>query len=186
MSHNNGNSIVNVFLFIGAGVSLFMAVKHRPMKQTVYGKNPISFSQDWRPSTIEKHLSPIRVILNNPKIPSFDTSEVLIKAQIESTIKSNEEISFTWILPEGVHVIDGKQSGSLQFSSASSLQYIDLKVQNFSKENFKTISIQVAGKESQTGGVATISSRPEDTMESIAPAMQKEVKRAEAASAVVQ
>ena len=151
---------------------------------TVWSKDarqPASLEKRWAPPGLGKHLAPIRVHAESNGIPESENSEVTLRAAVQAFRNLDESIRFQWTLPEGVLLVEGDEQAELPALKEGEFHYIEIVVKGFSKEKFQTITIEAFGERSDFGGSAVITSRPEDTMESIAIAMKKEVLRAEKA-----
>lgn len=147
------------------------------MKQQTSNRNLASaYKEKWIPQEAAKHLAVLKVELAKPKIiPTAGDAETILIGKITLQQKADSEVSYTWTLPEGVHVVEGELSDSFANVAAGQTIKVNLVVSGFTKEKQSLIALQssVIANGIQLGGSAIITSRPEDTWESVAPQMQQ-------------
>lgn len=180
MSKQSQHPLRKWVLFSVGGISigvLSMAVIHLSEKNAQALRKPASFDQPWGPVGVGKHLTKLRVVIETPKISEDPNEPVLLRGAVQAIQAVNEDIHYQWLLPEDAIVVSGSSSGDLSPLSTGRFHIVELKVLNFNKLKFEHVSLE-AGTPSGLGGIATISSRPEDTMESIGVEMRKEVQKA--------
>lgn len=181
MSNKPNYSLRKWIVFVVGGMSIGatgMAVIHLSKKNAQALRQPASISHSWGPVSVGKHLTPIRVVLETPKVPESASSEIILRGAVQAMQEIPESMDYHWILPPEVVVVDGQIDGELPSLAMGRFHILELTVRNFSKEDFQNISLEAKGKTSGMGGSASISSRPEDTMESLGVQMRKEVYRA--------
>jgi hypothetical protein len=139
-------------------------------------RKPASTTPLWIPQEYGKHLAPLKVTLVPPaEIPSSNEEEVTLRGRIAVTSNVDSDLAFSWTLPPGVSVVDGVISDELANVQAGQTVEVKIVVTGFSKEEQKYISLQASVMKARLhlGASSVISSRPEDSWESIAPEMQK-------------
>lgn len=156
-------------LLVGAGGwSFIKKSKDRTPAQAAETKFP--------PHESAKLLAPLKVAIVPPKqIPEYGDTEITLTGRITLTQPVTGDVSYSWTLPEGVEAVEGEISDSFADVKVNQTVEVELIVIGFTKEKQRLIalqsSVEVGGLE--MGGSAVISSRPEDTWESVAPQMQK-------------
>lgn len=123
-----------------------------------------------------KPSQPVAVSLTEPSdIPESGDSEVTIDAKILNR-RNASELKYEWELPSEVTISSGSKSGSLPAQGQEELS-LKVKVRGFNKESQKNIILKV------TAGGFTASdivvSRPEDTLEHVAPRIRQQVEEFE-------
>lgn len=186
MSSNRCNSIMKCSLLICGGLTVgalamhLLELNHSPTAPNGV-RQPASLEKRWAPPGLGKHLAPVRVHAESLSIPESAETEVTLRAAVQAFRNLDEPIRFKWTLPEETLLVQGDLQDELPPLKEGEFHYLEITVKGFSKEKFQTITIEAFGERSDFGGSAVITSRPEDTMESIAVAMKKEVLRAEKA-----
>ncbi len=135
---------------------------------------------------VGKALSPISVRLISPDdIPDNNYEEIEIRALIVKRADNLGQIRYTWHLPEGV-VASESLDGFLPDDLKGETHELVLHVRGFSKLEKKEISLEASAQRSdmRLGNSALISSRPEDSMEFIAPIMAEVSKDAPEANTI--
>ncbi len=130
-----------------------------------------------KPLKIGKHLALVTTEIGaTTEIPEKDDQEVQLVASIQAQQNLESDLTYQWVLPEGVHLIEGQLQDGLTNVQAGQLVQVRLTVTGFSKESQKVISLQAYSTKGnmQMGNSAVIVSRAEDTWESIAPQMREE------------
>ncbi len=121
----------------------------------------------------EKHLMPITLTLKGPdQYPANYDDRVDLLATIQTPYSSFCEIQYNWSLPDGVNLISGDLQGAIQNPQAGQIYSLPITVQGFSSLERMEISIvaKTTGPNGNTlGNSSVITSRPEDSMETIAP-----------------
>ncbi|MBO9667660.1 MAG: hypothetical protein J7501_12705 [Bdellovibrio sp.] len=139
-------------------------------------RNPASTSPRWVPQEYGKHLVPVKITLVPPaEIPVSNEEEVTLRGRINVSSSIDSDLAFSWTLPPGVSVVEGVLTDELPNVQAGQTVEVKIVVTGFSKEEQKYISLQASVMKGRLhlGASSVISSRPEDTWESIAPEMQK-------------
>lgn len=129
------------------------------------------------PLKIGKHLAVLTAEIKTPtEIPAKDDQEVQLIGYISVQQNLEGDLHYEWNLPEGVSVVEGQLSDDLHNVVAGQTVKVHLNVTGFSKESQKLITLQASALKGklQFGNSAVISSRSEDTWESIAPQMKEE------------
>ncbi len=109
------------------------------------------------------------------KIPEFDHEGVKLKGLITANATDGSAIHFQWDLPAGVSVISGDVSGTLENMNPGDTAEVELEVTGFSREVGKHIILfgKVRHGEDELTHSALMASRPEDSMEYVAPQMRE-------------
>lgn len=132
--------------------------------------------QKWMPNPIEKHLTIMRVALESANdIPkTADEAPLLIKGSVVLNHAAATSASYKWILPEGVTLVSGNVSGPLNPSRFGQEQSVEITVFGFDQTEKKIITLvsEAAISDQVYGASAVLSSRPQDSMEYIAPEMK--------------
>lgn len=120
---------------------------------------------------------PIAIAIEEPsRIPESGDNEVTIEAKI--LIRSNSpELKYQWEIPSDVIISKGSQSGSLSTQGKEEVP-LKITVRGFNKESQKSIILKVT-VDSFTGSSIVVS-RPEDTLEYVAPLIRRQVEEFEA------
>lgn len=126
------------------------------------------------PGSFEKHLSSVNSrILNLSDIPESEDDEV----HLQGVLKVNSPVSslqVDWKLPSGVNIISGNQSEIIDSPEVNKEYYFDVVVSGFTKASSQLISFIVGTVNNGRINVvstAVINSRPEDSLEYVAPQM---------------
>lgn len=133
-------------------------------------------SRMWMPAPVGKHLALIKVKIESPEtIPEAGDDEVTLTGRILVNQDIHGELSYTWAVPEDVSIIQGPLTGLLAASQAGEVFEVKLTVRGFNKEKQHLISLNASGIHGgeRLGNSAVITSRPEDTWESVAPEMKR-------------
>ncbi|HEX7675572.1 MAG TPA: hypothetical protein VF412_15455 [Bdellovibrio sp.] len=128
------------------------------------------------PQESSKHLQAIKVQIEKPKsIPESGDEEVTLVGKISVHQKIEGDITYNWVLPEGVENVEGEISDGITGIEPGKDVEVKIVVTGFNKEKQSLIALQasVPYGNSRLGNATIISSRPEDTWESVAPQMQK-------------
>lgn len=109
------------------------------------------------------------------KVPEFDHEQVKLKGFITANATNGSSIQFHWDLPAGIIVVSGDVNGTLTDMSPGDTAEVELEVTGFSREVGKHVILgaKVRVGNDELGQNAMIASRPEDSMEYIAPQMRE-------------
>lgn len=121
-----------------------------------------------------KHLSVISVRLMPPeKIPLDSQDSVELLAQVTLNQGPQEDLEIEWTVPEDVRVVSGDIRGQIPQAIPGHEYTVQLVVAGFNKTDQKIISLSASTVRNgiSLGGSSLISSRPEDSMEYLAPRM---------------
>lgn len=128
--------------------------------------------------TLGKHLALMNIELHaQGEIPKNPETEVKIMAEIKLLQPINSDLNYQWILPEGVHVVQGDLDDSLANVPVGQIISTEITVVGFSKEKMQNIVLEATVDEMGTrlGTTQLLNSRPEDTQEALAPLRQQAV-----------
>ncbi len=126
--------------------------------------------------TMGKSLAPLSVqIAPLQDIPEFDDQEVTLNGFVTANAYTGSVVQYHWDLPAGVSVLSGDINGSFSNIKSGDTFEVELRVTGFSREVGKHIILgaKVKHGEDELGHSALIASRPEDSMEYIAPQMRE-------------
>ncbi len=109
------------------------------------------------------------------KVPEFDHEPVKLKGFITANATNASPIHYHWDLPAGIFIVAGDLSGTLTEMNSGDTAEVELEVTGFSREVGKHIILgaKVRIGDDELGQNAMIASRPEDSMEFVAPQMRK-------------
>lgn len=132
---------------------------------------------------MEKHLMPVTVsIVPMEEIPEGPDEIISIKGQLKTPFDDFGSIHYKWVLAEGVELLKGHLTGQILNPVAGHVYELELVLKNFDKQNRKELNLQAHVLDPdgfKLGNSSIITSRPEDSMEHLAPVMM--VKAQEAA-----
>lgn len=132
---------------------------------------------------MEKHLMPVTIsIVPSEEIPEGPNEIVTVKGQLKTPFDDFGSIHYEWVLTDGVELLKGQLKGQIQNPVAGHVYELELILKNFDKQHRKELNLQayvVDPDGLRLGNSAIITSRPEDSMEHLAPVMM--VKAQEAA-----
>jgi hypothetical protein len=125
--------------------------------------------------SMEKHLMPVTLsVLSASEIPEGPDELVTIKGQLKTPFDDFDTIHYEWQLSEGIEVVKGQLKGSFENPVAGHVYEIELLLKNFDKQNKRELVLQGYVLDSQgirLGNSTNLTSRPEDSLEHIAPIM---------------
>lgn len=133
-----------------------------------------------------KHLSMTSVAIRPSAIPSAENAEVTLTGIVRLNQNVAGELHYRWDLPAGVHVVEGQLEDSWMGVQKGKVAEVKLVVTGFSKQDLKIISLHsfVKSGDSEYGSSASITSRPEDSIEMLAESKyEKAVREASVATA---
>jgi hypothetical protein len=136
---------------------------------------------------IEKHLMPVTVRIQGPEsFPSNDRDRVTLTGHIKLAFPDFKTLRYAWKLPDEVEIIRGAATGEIANPTSHQVYKIELEITGFSDLERKEISLLASTQDisgNNLGSAAVITSRPEDSLEQMAPqimAKAQELKRARA------
>ena len=155
---------------------------HRP--DSKYSQKILASVKNQSTISMEKHLMPVTIsIAAASEIPEGPDELVTIKGQLKTPFDDFDAIHYEWQLSEGIEVVKGQLIGTLNNPIAGHVYELELTLKNFDKQNKKEIVLQGYVLDPQgirLGNSTNITSRPEDSLEHIAPIMMvkaQEMKR---------
>jgi hypothetical protein len=112
------------------------------------------------------YLFEVKLDNNNFALSESETSTLKVNVQALKDLQGGT-LSYTWNLPEDVHVVEGAANDSLGEFKAGEIKEFTLKVKGFSKQLKKYVSFEIKGDYAQKPirREILISSRVEDSME---------------------
>jgi hypothetical protein len=130
-----------------------------------------------------KHQAPVNVQIDSKtRIPEYDHQELTITGYVTLNKDVSGEVRYVWEIPEGTNLVSGDESGSWTDLKAGQTAAVVIHVTGFSKESLKHIILKASVKKGtlDVGHSALMSSRPEDSMEYIAPEIREHVEKVQA------
>lgn len=129
------------------------------------------------PTEHNKIHAPVKVEIQKLEfIP--ETEEVTVEITGRITLKQDlgPQVDYTWNLPDGVSLLEGQMSDSLQGMAAGQTAELKIVVSGFSKLHQRTISLSASSQagDQRIGNSDILVSRPEDTMEAVAPMLNQQ------------
>jgi hypothetical protein len=125
--------------------------------------------------SMEKHLMPVTLALApTTEIPDGPDELVTIKGQLKTPFDDFDAIHYEWQIEEGVEIVKGSLKGVFENPVAGHVYEIELLLKNFDKQSKREIVLQGYVLDStgiRLGNATNITSRPEDSLEHIAPLM---------------
>ncbi len=125
--------------------------------------------------TQSKHLSAISVRLEAPaKIPEDSQDQnVELYATVTLNQGPSQDIDLEWTLPEDVKLILGNKTAKITNAQPGQIYQVSIVVAGFDKTDKKVISLSASADRNgvRLGNSSLVSSRPEDSLEFIAPSM---------------
>lgn len=130
-----------------------------------------------------KHMSVLTAqIDNSTRVPEYENQEMMITGYVTLNKQVAGDVHFEWSLPHGVTLVSGDLKGSWSEMRAGQTATAVIYVTGFSKEAAKHIIFQTSTQHGndQLGHSALISSRPEDSLEYVAPEIRDHVEKVHA------
>lgn len=160
-----------VGLAAGAGVMSLMRPSPSP---AAFRKIAMAdFENGKSPRFMGKHLSVLQVALQTPEgIPDREDQEVTLVGMVRMNRQIDAEVRYRWELPDGVRVVSGHVEDSWPAVKEGEVAEARLTVTGFSKEDLKLIALHgfIQDGETVVGNSATLTSRPEDSIEMLSAA----------------
>lgn len=179
------SKLIKRMIFIGviglvSGIS-GMYIWSQTTKNSIQGRGLASIGQireklpgKFLASSHSKHLSVISVRLMPPeKIPVDSQDSVELFAHVTLNQGPPEDLEIEWTVPEDVRVVSGDIRSQIPQAVPGHEYTLRLIVAGFNKTDQKIVSLSASTERNgiSLGGSSLISSRPEDSMEYIAPRM---------------
>ncbi|MFN8791191.1 MAG: hypothetical protein ACK5Y2_07020 [Bdellovibrionales bacterium] len=131
---------------------------------------------------MEKHLMPVHVELIGPEqFPEGSYEPVVLRAKLRTPFQNFQTLNFEWLLPEDVQVLSGQRQGQILNPVADQTYEIQIELQNFDRQYRKELTLRATVRDSnglQLLNTAIMTSRPEDSMEHLAPVMMVKAQEA--------
>lgn len=135
------------------------------------------------PGHYEKHLANLTTrIVNIDSIPENEYEEVRLQGVIRINRLTGSSVQIDWKLPEDVTLISGNSSEVIENPEVFKEYYYDIIVSGFNKTTAKQISLLAFMNDGKVklGSSAIINSRPEDSLEYVAPQMMSQLEQVKA------
>lgn len=157
------------FLFVfGFGSSWLVSNYSGPEQSRI-----LASAENLAPSKMEKHLMPLVLSVDGPEVfPDDPRQPVTLKATLRTPFSEFAVINYKWILPDDVEVVKGYSMSEIQSPVANQIYEIEITVKGFNNLDRKDISFiatTVDPTGTRLGNSAIITSRPQDSMEHLAP-----------------
>ncbi len=157
---------------VGGGYALMASLDASPRRAIASIDEPLK----WQPPGLGKHLAPVRVQIILPEVlPENNEQEVEIKGYVSLSQEIQGNVDYNWILPEGVEVVSGQRSDAWTNMRPGQTAVAKIAVTGFSREQRKILAFEASTQvqDHRLGNTSIVSSRPEDSMEFIAPQKMK-------------
>lgn len=166
-------------LFVLGFVSAWSVSYFLNPKSALPGKNQqLSFIR------IEKHLTPVLVSIQGPEVfPDNEDEPVLVRGVIRTPYPDFAQLQYQWTLPEDVDLLKGHVSGEIQNPVVNQSYEIELLVKGFNSLQRKELTLFVSTYDKagmKIGNSSIITSRPEDSLEHLAPVVMAEAQELKA------
>lgn len=120
------------------------------------------------PRVMGKHLAVLQVALQAPEgIPDHENQEVTLVGSVRLNRQMGLDVRYRWELPAGVQIVSGHVEDAWAGLNEGDVAQTRLTVTGFSKDDLKLVALHgyVEDGETLVGNSATITSRPEDSLE---------------------
>lgn len=153
---------------VGLCLGLSAMLLYKQDKQNL--RRSLASVESYQPArlVLGKQAAAMNVEIVGPASSAEDSSELVeLVGFITQNLHGDTWLDYQWSLPEGVDLIQGQVSGSLQNLTLGQPYRIAILVRGFSREKQKliTLSSQLEKAGTPLTASAVIVSRPEDTME---------------------
>ena len=148
-----------------ASMAFWKATEPAPLKH-----RRLASVDNSRGQVLGKHLSMTSVAIRPSAIPASENDEVTLTGLIRLNQNVAGELRYRWELPAGVHVVEGRIEDGWTGVQKGKVVEVRLVVTGFSKQELKLISLHgfVKSGDSEYGSSASLTSRPEDSIEMLA------------------
>lgn len=153
--------------------SVTKALLSSPQRQVA---SPAKATQ-WQPAERNKMLAPLKVeITRLESAAETDDATVEITGHLTLNQATSSQIDYTWDLPDGVSLVEGQMSDSLQGIKQGQTADLKIVVTGFTKLRQLAISLSASSLigNQRLGNSAVLVSRPEDTFEAVAPVLHQQ------------
>jgi hypothetical protein len=119
-----------------------------------------------------KHLKMVEIELYpQTDLPEDEDMEVVINAKIKLLQSIQGDLRYKWILPEGVHLVDGILEDGLAGVRPGQTVDLSISVTGFHRNENRLIIMQAFNEDFGTklGGAQVLASKPAETLENVAP-----------------
>lgn len=160
-------------LFLGAGAMMamnnFAEKRSNVLQRNVASTDPVIGNA----KDMGKHLAVVNVQIDSSPIPKFENDEIILTGYITLNQPVDTDLRYRWVLPDGVALVAGETEDSVAQVQNGQTIKTEIAITGFSKESLKLITLHgfVQKGDQQFGNTAIMTSRPEDSMEFIAPGM---------------
>lgn len=124
---------------------------------------------------MEKHLMPVHVeITPLAEIPEGPDDTITLKGTVRATFANFGHLIYTWILPSDVEVVKGSVTDTIASPVAGQDYDVEITLKNFDKQYRKELTLKATILDRdgmELVNTSVITSRPEDSMEHLAPLM---------------
>ena len=166
-----------VIIATTAGISMLLNKPMESRKIASYGKAQLTLAG--------KHTRPIDI--------QFDSDPAAIQSERDYTLKAKvillqpitAHLDYKWILPEGVEVVSGEIENTWPSVQGGQEIETEITLEGLSNDTNQVIVLQVFSKDdaqSKIGYSGVFSTRPEETLESVAPLRTKALQKLELSS----
>lgn len=148
------------------------ALLSSPQRQVASPTLPSKF-----PTEHNKSLSPVKVEIKKMEfVPETEDTSVEVVGLITLKQSLGPQVDYAWSLPAGVTLVEGQMSDSLQGMTVGQTAEIKIVVTGFNKLQQHSISLSASSLvgDQRIGNSDILVSRPEDTMEAVAPMLNQQ------------
>ena len=166
-----------VIIATTAGITLLVKKPGESRKIASYGKAQLTLAG--------KHTRPIDIKFDSDPAAIQSDREYTIKAKVILLQPITAHLDYKWILPEGVEVVSGELDNTWPSVQGGQEIETEITLEGLSNDTNQVIVLQVISKDdthSKIGYSAVFSTRPEETLESVAPLRTKALQKLELSS----
>ncbi len=162
--------VFSILFFLGFGSSWLISNYESEQEKT---DRILASVKNHSTISMEKHLMPIILSIKGPEVFPQNMEEVVtLKGTIRTPFPEFVVIQYKWILPEDVEVVKGYEVSDIQNPVPNQVYEVEISVKGFNGLDRKDVSLiatTLDANGTKLGNSAIITSRPEDSMEHIAP-----------------
>lgn len=166
-------AFTSLLLLFGCGWFVASAIEKNT--STSYHSRSLASIKNQSTIMMEKHLMPVTVsIVAQSEIPEGPDELITVKGQIKTPFDDFSSIHYQWNLVDDVEIVKGLMKSEILNPVAGHVYEVELVLKNFDKQHRRELNLQAYVMDSEgvkLGNSTIITSRPEDSMEHLAPMM---------------
>ena len=166
-----------VIIATTAGISLLVNKPTESRKIASYGKAQLTLAG--------KHTRPIDIKFDSDPAAIQSDRDYTLKAKVILLQPITAHLDYKWILPEGVEIVEGELENTWASVQGGQEIETEITVQGLSNDSNQLIVLEVLSKDdthSKIGYTGVFSTRPEETLESVAPLRTKALQKLDLSS----